>query len=92
MKLTTIIESDAIPLDFTGIVEYPNGDKEYYLNGAFHREDGPAIDYINGHKEYWLNSVNHKLSKEEFDNLTNSCHGKTIEIDGKKYVLFLKKE
>ena len=34
---------------------YPNGDKEWLLNGKRHREDGPAVEYAIGHKEWYLN-------------------------------------
>ena len=32
-----------------------NGDKEWYLNGQLHREDGPAVEYANGDKYWYLN-------------------------------------
>ena len=35
---------------------YPNGHKEWYLNGTLHREDGPAVEGANGEKEWWLNN------------------------------------
>jgi hypothetical protein len=34
---------------------YPNGTKEWRLNGAPHREDGPAVEFANGTKEWYLN-------------------------------------
>jgi hypothetical protein len=86
MKL--IIESDTFPNNFTGIVEYSNGDKYWYRNGELHREDGPAIEWADGDK-YWF--LNGKLySESEFLSLTKpSCNGKVVEIDGKKYKLTL---
>jgi hypothetical protein len=36
-------------------VEYPSGDKHWFLNDKFHREDGPAIEHSNGDKEWYLN-------------------------------------
>ena len=41
---------------------YPNGTKEWYLNGKLHREDGPAYENPNGTKAWWLNG---KLHREE---------------------------
>ena len=36
-----------IPDNFTGIVEYEDGDKkEWYKEGKYHREDGPAFFII----------------------------------------------
>ena len=39
---------------------YPDGTKEWWLNGKFHREDGPAIENSNGSKEWWLNGKCHR--------------------------------
>ncbi len=43
-----------------------NGDKEWFLNGKRHRDDGPAVEYSNGDKEWWINGK--KLTKQEFNN------------------------
>ena len=66
-------------------IELNNVGKFWYLNGKRHREDGPAIEYSNGDKYWYLNGEN--LTKEEFIKRTQSCHGKIIEIEGKKYKL-----
>jgi len=36
---------------------YDNDDKEWYLNGNLHREDGPAVESANGDKEWYLNGL-----------------------------------
>ena len=36
------------------LYEYTSGDKFYYLNGVYHRENGPAISY-SSIKEWWIN-------------------------------------
>ncbi len=36
------------------------GNKEYYLNGVLHREDGPAREMANGDKSYWINGKCHR--------------------------------
>ena len=33
-----------------------NGDKRWYLNGNFHRTDGPAVEYSDGTKYWFLNN------------------------------------
>lgn len=64
--------------------------KEYRIDGNYHNPNGPAIqewDY-NGNlifTSYWLNG--NYLSREEFETRTQSCDGKVVEIDGKKYKL-----
>ena len=42
-----------LPGDTSGeyLVIFPNGTKYWYLNGKFHREDGPAIECANGTKD-----------------------------------------
>ncbi len=50
-----------IPNGYTGIAEYPNGNKHWYLNGKLHREDGPAIEYADGHKFWYLNGRRHRV-------------------------------
>ena len=44
-----------IPKNYTGIVEHPDGEKWWYLNGKLHRTDGPAIEYADGTKSWYLN-------------------------------------
>jgi len=69
-------------------IERANGDKEWYLNDKLHRTDGPAIDYANGRKQWYLNG---KLHREGGPAIEGE-DGKTVEIDGVKYVLIRAKE
>jgi hypothetical protein len=41
-------------------MEWANGDKQWYLNGKLHREDGPAYEWANGDKEWLLNGKSHR--------------------------------
>ena len=70
-------------------IEGVNGDKEWYLNGKRHKEDGPAVEGADGHKYWYLNGKRYtkKEYKEEISKRKNSCNGKVVEIDGKKYQL-----
>lgn len=52
---------------------YPDGSKFWYLNGNFHREDGPAIEYANVSKFWYLNG--NRLTEQEFSEKMNSCAG-----------------
>jgi hypothetical protein len=38
-----------------------HGDKEWCLNGAWHREDGPAIESADGSKYWCLNGKTHRV-------------------------------
>jgi hypothetical protein len=46
---------DKVPVDFTGNVEWTNNSRAWYLNGKFHREDGPAVEWASGDKAWFLN-------------------------------------
>jgi hypothetical protein len=54
MKTIKIRDFSELPTDFTGIAEYSNGQKEWFLNGKLHREDGPAVEFHDT-KSWWLN-------------------------------------
>jgi hypothetical protein len=64
---------------------HQNGTQTWWLNDKRHREDGPAIIWPNGTQEWWINGKN--ITEDEFNNRKNSCDGKIVEIDGKKYKL-----
>ena len=66
-------------------VENSNGSKYWYLNGEAHREDGPAFEYLDGSKYWYLNGK--ELTEEDLNARRNSCNGKIVEIDGKRYKL-----
>jgi hypothetical protein len=66
-------------------IECSDGAKFWCLNGKYHREDGPAIEYSDGDKSWYLNGK--RLTEQDFLARTNSCDGKVVEIDGKKYQL-----
>ena len=36
------------------------GNKFYYQNGCYHREDGPAIEYVDGDKIWYKNGLRHR--------------------------------
>jgi hypothetical protein len=36
------------------------GTKEWYLNGQYHRTDGPAIEFADGAKWWYLNGRRHR--------------------------------
>ena len=50
-------------LKFSGMFEYADGSRYWYLNGKLHRENGPAIEVeYDGrlHREWWLNDKRHR--------------------------------
>jgi hypothetical protein len=63
------------------LIEWPNGNKYWYLNGKLHREDGPAVERSDGSKSWYLNGEFHRED------------GPAIEYsDGNKFWLFNGKE
>ncbi len=54
MKTITTKDWSEIPKDYTGIVEFEDGEKIWLKNGIYHREDGPARIYKGGYKAWWL--------------------------------------
>ena len=40
---------------------FPNGNKFWYLNGKYHREDGPAIEYAGGDKFWYKEGKYHRI-------------------------------
>ena len=59
---------------------YPDGTKLWYLNGKFHREDGPAIEYAYGDKFWYLNG---KLHREGGPAVENAYGTKFWYLNGK---------
>ena len=49
-----------IPENYTGIAEYPDGSKYWFLNGNLHRTGGPAVEYADRRKEWFLNDKLHR--------------------------------
>ena len=61
---------------------YPNGHKEWLLNGKLHREDGPAVECANGDKEWWLNDKRHR---EDGPAIEYSSGTKVWFLNGKRH-------
>ncbi len=50
-----------IPRDYTGIVEWEDGDVWWLKNGKQHRTDGPAVIWNNGKKKWYVNNKLHRI-------------------------------
>ena len=55
---------------------YSDGTKYWYINGKFHREDGPACEYADGNKKWFINGK--ELTEQEF-NARNETKEMSIE-------------
>lgn len=52
------------------------GNKEWYLNGKRHREDGPAIEWADGTKSWYLNGES--LTEEQHKKRTSKTKELTV--------------
>ena len=68
-------------------IEYSDGDNYWYLNGKLHREDGPAVEWVEGRKVWYLNGKRLTEAEHKATTSKQTCEGKIVEIDGKKYQL-----
>ena len=62
METIKVRDYREIPMYFTGVVEYANGEKQWRLNGKLHRVDGPAWEWFDATKEWWLNGKLHRVN------------------------------
>ena len=60
---------------------YPDGAKNWYLNGKRHREDGPSVEHPTGYKAWYLND---KLHREDGPAVEYSTGSKFWFLEGKK--------
>ncbi len=51
MNIIKVKYGSEIPEDYTGIVEWEDGQVWWFKDGEWHREDGPAYIGYNGYKE-----------------------------------------
>ena len=68
--------------EFTGCVIDCDGDKFWYLNGKYHREEGPAVEGANGTKEWFLNGKCHRTDGPALEFADGS---KFWYLNGKKH-------
>ena len=51
---------------------WDNGDKEWWLNGKRHREDGPAMEWADGSKSWYLNGKLHREDGPAYESANGS--------------------
>jgi len=83
--------TDTIHRDDGPAVVYNDGQMWWYQNGKIHREDGPAIVDPKGEQFWSLDGTPYTEEQHAAEmkrrNNKDSCSGKVVEIDGKKYKL-----
>ena len=61
---------------------FPNGNRDWLLNGKIHREDGPAIEEANGSKHWYRNHLRHR---EDGPAIEYANGGKYWYLNGKEF-------
>jgi len=85
---------------FTGVVKDKNNIIVYYLNGKYHREDGPAVAYANGTKEWYLNGNFHREDGPAYElasgykvwYLNDECYGCNDDFTNESWIRFVNLE
>ena len=77
MKTIKVKHGDGVPKDYTGIVEWEGGDKAWYKNGKFHRENEYAYIGNKNYKEWWLDGKPIWNSNMELDLINQIILSKT---------------
>ena len=77
-----IKEVSQSPVNFTGIIEYSNGSKEWFVDGKLHRLDGPAIEYFDGTKLWYVDGKRHRTGGPAIEWVNGS---KEWFVDGKQH-------
>jgi len=79
-------EADGIPINFTGIIDVYSGAREWWFNGKWHREDGPAVIHGDGTRQWCINGLHHRIDGPACEYLDGSkswyVNGKRHRIDG----------
>ena len=66
---------------FTGVVKDEDNHIIYYLNGEYHREDGPAVEV--GHNKWWL--LNGRYHREDGPAIEYANGSKEWFLNGKRH-------
>jgi hypothetical protein len=76
-------EASFIPDNFTGKCKTLDDQAiHYYVNGKFHRTDGPALEYPNGTKYWCKEGKQHRLDGPAVEYTSGE---KSWYVEGKRY-------
>ena len=87
MKIIQVRNKHDVPWKFTGVAEFHDGTKWWYVDGKIHRDnDLPACEYANGTKQWWRNDKLHRENGPAVEYLDGSkswyLNGKLHRADG----------
>lgn len=61
MRVISVLDSTEIPIGYTGLVEFVDGSKRWYVDGKLHRLDGPARVWSDGAQWWYMNDRVHRV-------------------------------
>ena len=86
METIKVKKHSKIPNGFTGIAEWFDGTKGWFVDGKYHREDGPAWEGADGSKEWYLNGNLHRVDGPAIERADGPkqwyFNGKRHRVDG----------
>lgn len=85
MQIIQLGFAGVVPCDYTGIVEWNDGDIHYYKEGKLHRENGPAIQSENGSEFWYKEGKLHRLDGIAYKRLVGLSFKFGWFIEGKNY-------
>ncbi len=72
MKTIKIRSWNDIPKNYTGKIEWSDGDVWWYEDGKSHKENGPAVEYNDGSKAWYINNKCHRTDGPAFECIDGS--------------------
>ena len=74
-----------VPFEYTGIVEWFDGDVQYYKKGKLHRENKPAVRSKDGSEFYYKEGKYHRTDGPAYKRLVGSSFTLGWFIEGNQY-------
>ena len=72
MKTIKVENHSEIPKGYTGIAEWPDGSKRWYVDGKLHRVDGPAVEWHDGTKQWFVDDKRHRVDGPAWEGFDGS--------------------
>ena len=81
-SISTQISTSKMDSNMTEYTVDPDGTQKWYLNGQFHREDGPAVIFPSGTQQWYKNG---KLHREDGPALIHSDGSQFWYLNGYRH-------
>ena len=78
-------DTSTIPGNYTGIVDWPSGLRHWYVNGQWHRYDGPAVEFAGQEDRYSCWYLYGQIHREDGP---AQCWGKSMAFSDVEYFIW----